>query len=1203
MTRQSQTNSLRQERRLSCEHLEERCMLATWFVDPTGNDLSGVGSISEPYKTISRARTFAQPGDTVAVRAGVYREEVSLFRSGTEGNPITFEAYNGEDVLVTTTDILSGWTQHSGNIYKATFDSDLRGRNGMTLFVDGQLTREAHWSNLGSNVNTLSNAQWATMNGGDLNSITDTALLGMPDDLWNGAFVWAQTSNFTMEARRIADFDGSTGRITVSSPFSRDPNSGFRFLIYDDLDALDAPGEWFFDESSNTLYLWAPGGVDPDTLTVEVKVRDDGFDLNGHDYIHIKDIDFRGGDLNMAGSHDILLQGAHIVAPDRGFGPEGSGGALALQLDGGNNIIRDNEVEEVWGTFARLDDGDNNELVNNHFHHMGYNNSNAAVVSLSANSEETLVSHNTIEHIGRAAIGGVGGIRSVIQYNDVSRTAQMTADVGAIYLLNNSLGNSIIHHNVFHDITAHLSNGIYLDNNASDVVIHHNVSYNINAFGGKINLPNSYVLYFNNTHYNSGRIDAWGPSTSSDASTGSKFFNNIYSTLDADLTNSSDPAEESNNFATSSSANFVNAAAGDFRLLANSAAVDAGREITGITDGFAGSAPDAGALELGEAMWEFGHDFAAPPTPSYQWAPVPFSNRVANPSFDQNLNSWTGGIGSPSWYRGNAWNYRLDALATVGVGSLELGPGDHVEQTIGSLLPNTTYEVGTKARFVKDLQLESYDSASGIFTTGNYRDETYIGGVDAGEWVRFDNVDFGTGSSLYNRIEIGTQQNSALNVELRLGSPAGQLIGTLNVPSRGEPWFMTREDISSVTGTHDLYVIFQDDGGSIGKFDRIRLLDTNVSESVTLGVKNYDGLGSTSTTSIGGAYWSSVPEKLMFTTGPNADSATIFIEKQGGIFNGYVDVVTFTGDAFQVPVTTLELLIDPAGRGMLTNRTEEVISFDGYAISDSSPSLKPTSWFSLQDQNYEDGLWDEAGPTTTFIAELNPSGFATLSPGESVYLGGIANPSLMANVSFEYIDFAEQRVVPGVVKFEDTGLPTLDGDYDDDSFVSGADFLLWQQQSGTDVASFAAADGNGSGQVDTPDLILWSANYGQTSGSLSSLASPANTRASEMPSIVSTKEIETGTSAVAEMASAIAFALSPSSSNDEQSSDSELHPYVALDQAFSNGQPLKFNVVRGDLGRIATGNIKWAKPKSEGLNESMLENEYFSELAFESWEE
>lgn len=1089
--------------RLRFQLLEPRHLLATFFVDPViGNDLQTIGSMSEPFLTIQRASVFARPGDTVALRGGVYREEVALVRSGTPSNPITFAAYNDEEVLVTTTEPLSGWTQHSGDIYKATFDSNIRGRNGFTLFADGQLMTEAHWSDLGGNVDTLVSTQFASMGSGDQNSFTDSALIGLPNDYWNGAFVWAQNTDFTMEARRIADFDGATGRITLATPFNNDPRNGDRYLIYDHINALNAPGEWYFGEATDTVYFWAPRGGDPDSYATEAKVRDEGFDLNGHDYIHFKGIDFRGGDLDMSGSSGILLQGAHIVAPNRGFGPEGSGGAQALVLDGLGNVIRDSEFEFAWATVADVS-GDDNSFVNNYVHHAGYNNSNSAVVYLTSTAERTLISHNTIENIGRAAIGGVGGIHSVIQYNDMSRVAQMTADTGAIYLLNNSLGNIIIHHNVFRDITAKLSNGIYFDNNSTDATVHHNITYNTSAFGGKINLPNSYILWFNNTHYSSGDIDAWGPATSRDSSTGSRFYNNIVSRLDSDLVNSADPALASNNVVTTSSTNFVNAAGGDFRLVSSSIAVDAGREIGGITDGFAGLAPDAGALELGQAMWDFGHDFDVPPYPDYEWFAVPYTNRVANPSFDADLTFWQPTAGSPARHNGNAWNYRADALAIVGSGTLELKPGDQLEQTIDGLLPNSTYTISAFARMANDLQLELNDGVFGSFTTGNHRGENYIGGVDAGEWVKFNGVDFGSGSPLYNRIEIGTQQNSSLSIQLRLDSPTGLLIGTLNVPSRGEPWFMTRVDIATVTGSHDLYAVFQGDGGSIGKLDRIRLINTNIAERVTLGVKNYDGQGSTSTAAIGDAYWTSAPEILTFTTGPNETSATVYVTKQGGHFNGYVDTLAFTGEAFQAhPPTVLEVFVDPTtGRSVLRNNTENDVSFDGYLFADTAPSLQPDAWFSLEDQGYDGGIWHEAGPSSTHLAELTSKNVTTLSFGDSVYLGAIVDLNLEVDLTFDYF-FSESGVLKrGLVRFEDPGLPPLLGDYNGDLVVNLADYATWRNNLGVITDPFDGADGNGNGVVDDADYRLWKRNFGNSLAMASVMtASPITSLRADQPS-------------------------------------------------------------------------------------------------------
>ena len=44
----------------------------------------------------------------------------------------------------------------------------------------------------------------------------------------------------------------------------------------------------------------------------------------------------------------------------------------------------------------------------------------------------------------------------------------------------------------------------------------------------------------------------------------------------------------------------------DFRLKTGSAAVDRGTALAGITDGFSGTAPDLGALEVGKPLPHYG---------------------------------------------------------------------------------------------------------------------------------------------------------------------------------------------------------------------------------------------------------------------------------------------------------------------------------------------------------------------------------------------------------------------------------------------------------------------------------------------------------------------------------------------------------------------------------------------------------------------
>lgn len=78
-----------------------------WIVaaqHPEAND-SGEGTIAQPFRTISRAALLAEPGDTVRVHAGVYRERVAPAHGGEPNRRIVYEAAPGEAVVVTGADV------------------------------------------------------------------------------------------------------------------------------------------------------------------------------------------------------------------------------------------------------------------------------------------------------------------------------------------------------------------------------------------------------------------------------------------------------------------------------------------------------------------------------------------------------------------------------------------------------------------------------------------------------------------------------------------------------------------------------------------------------------------------------------------------------------------------------------------------------------------------------------------------------------------------------------------------------------------------------------------------------------------------------------------------------------------------------------------------------------------------------------------
>jgi hypothetical protein len=63
-----------------------------FYVAVTGSD-SSAGTEAQPWRTIQKAMRSATPGSTVNVKAGTYRERLSVDVSGTSGNYVTFQPY------------------------------------------------------------------------------------------------------------------------------------------------------------------------------------------------------------------------------------------------------------------------------------------------------------------------------------------------------------------------------------------------------------------------------------------------------------------------------------------------------------------------------------------------------------------------------------------------------------------------------------------------------------------------------------------------------------------------------------------------------------------------------------------------------------------------------------------------------------------------------------------------------------------------------------------------------------------------------------------------------------------------------------------------------------------------------------------------------------------------------------------------------
>ena len=91
------------------------CSAAEFYVAPDGND-AHPGTAAKPWATLQAGVNRLEPGDTLFVRGGIYRETVTFPRSGTADKPITVKAVAGETVVVSGCDPVAGWTRYQDGI-------------------------------------------------------------------------------------------------------------------------------------------------------------------------------------------------------------------------------------------------------------------------------------------------------------------------------------------------------------------------------------------------------------------------------------------------------------------------------------------------------------------------------------------------------------------------------------------------------------------------------------------------------------------------------------------------------------------------------------------------------------------------------------------------------------------------------------------------------------------------------------------------------------------------------------------------------------------------------------------------------------------------------------------------------------------------------------------------------------------------------
>ncbi|MCK4959214.1 MAG: hypothetical protein KAT00_07430, partial [Planctomycetes bacterium] len=373
---------------------------------------------------------------------------------GSSGNEITFTNYNNEVVTLDgTIGITSGWTQHSGNIYKTTLSEDI-----WQLFLDGECQTLARFPN----AEVWSDFMWQRdasrrfeSDAGTNGHMIDDPSVGHVDTLaaagvsFNDCVAIMNLRNWTTYARLVQNHTVGTDNFDyVLAPSYTDTNAAYIIeggLNGAELIMLDTAKEWAYDESTKTLYLWADDGLSPAGRDIRGKNQSYFFTGTANtDYVTIDGLNFFATTVSFSQSDYITVQNCKFDYPScakRALGninppsPTDFGGLAGDHNQ--HNTVYNCQFRYVDGPVIYYKSGDFMTIVNNYFYMVDYACLDEGFSLNGNNANGTIYTRNTLEIAGasegcRIEIENPVLYPATVSYNYHTRCGLMQTDGSSV---------------------------------------------------------------------------------------------------------------------------------------------------------------------------------------------------------------------------------------------------------------------------------------------------------------------------------------------------------------------------------------------------------------------------------------------------------------------------------------------------------------------------------------------------------------------------------------------------------------------------------------------------------------------------------------------------------------------------------------------------------------------------------------------------
>ena len=401
------------------------------------------------------------------------------------------------------------------NVQASGVQSQLQPQPSSVLF-DADPVTIAHHPNTGYNpaqpMSSFFNSTAASPTVIDNNGLAVSSQIVIPDlqlpsrgSINTNTQMMLHSADWKIDAYTVTGVNAQTLAFTPNTPFPLSM-AGWGFYFYNALWMLDSPGESFFDNALQTLYLWTRDNKSPGSR-VSIAAIDTAIDLSARSNITVENLEITGATTGVNLSKSTNLTLSHLNIHDI------SGRAIDA-VNSKQSTIDSNNIIGTGLSAIDVADSSNALITNNTLSEIGVSLDNTGkLISLPVPTEAaiqagpgSIIQYNTLSDIGN--VGVFSSSDNLIDSNVIQRTCLIISDCGGIYLTPSAV-RTTVSNNLILDVVgyvdgipdrhAKIANGIYLDDGISDIIVSGNTikggTNAIHIHNGANNSLSDNVLY------------------------------------------------------------------------------------------------------------------------------------------------------------------------------------------------------------------------------------------------------------------------------------------------------------------------------------------------------------------------------------------------------------------------------------------------------------------------------------------------------------------------------------------------------------------------------------------------------------------------------------------------------------------------------------------------------------------------------------